>query len=145
MRGLYASLRAYLEMYVEMHRATGRTQKLIDNAEPGDWIITGNQEEVRRIDHGVNRRGLHDVRISYAELVGDLMRKANERGPMKRGGRVLFDHFAIEAFYRSALVGVETSMDAFEKAVTRNEPTPPPGDIEVPPATADRLRGRHGL
>lgn len=145
MRGLYASLRAYLEMYVELHRTSGRTNKLIDEAKPGDWIITGNQEEVRRIDREMHRQGKADVRITYAATVDDLMRKAHERGKMKPGGRVLFDHFAIEGFYRSALLIVDDSMDAFERTVTRCDPVTPPGDVALPRATYDRLRGRHGL
>lgn len=145
MRGLYASLRAYLEMYVEMHRSTGRTNKVIDEAQSGDWIITGNEAEVRRIDSEMHRRGKTGVRIAYAASVNDLMRKAHERGKMVPGGRVLFDHFAIESFYRSALVGVDDGMSAFEKAVTRRDPITPPGDVPIPLATYNRLRGRYDL
>lgn len=105
MRTLYAALGAYLEMFIEQRRASGRTTKLIEEAQPGDWIFCGSSKEMRRIDNMLRSAGKRDVRVSYVASVGHLMRAASERGPVK--GRILFDHFALEEMYRSAIMDVE--------------------------------------
>jgi hypothetical protein len=142
MRGLYATLRAFLETYVDMQRSTGRTSKVVDAALPGDWIIAGSSEEMKRIERTLRRwdkKG--EVRISAAASIDELLGRAAARGPLKPRGRILFTHDAIEGFYRVALQDVEAAMDAFEKSLTHGRaPTPPPGDAPLPYATARRTQ-----
>lgn len=88
-----AALKSMLQIYFSNARSSGRTSAMINSLKDGDVVIFADDREARRVKRLAAQRGIHiatsTARLDRPEYYADKI----------KGGRVVFDHEVIEAFY----------------------------------------------
>jgi len=109
--GIGAAIQTAIDMYGRAARGTGRTTSLLESVKTGDRVVFVHIQQAREFDEQCKECGItvECVVCNPADPT-----TLFERGSLPNDGRMLFDHFWVETFYRNAISSAAKEIDALQ-------------------------------